>query len=128
LTEIAPLAFTVSTDAAVTVTPITGMTAAQLLAPGTAPSFESVKVTLTNVAITANGSTANGHIATGKQAGMTFGVQTDIIPDATLAGGCYSTMTGFITNLEAGSSAATTKPNAFGFIVSDLGPTGTACN
>ena len=131
LTELAPLQVTVVAAPAGAPVPVTNQTAAQLLVAATAPTFESVLVTLTNVKITALGTTTNGLIATAVQNGTTFGAGTDIIqstdPTPLTAGTCYSSITGFWTNLEAGSTSATTKPNAFGFIPATLGAVGTAC-
>jgi len=62
LTELTPLRVVVSADAPVTLTPITGKTVADLLVPATAPTYESVLVTLDNVAITAIGTSANGFL------------------------------------------------------------------
>ena len=83
-------------------------------------------VTLDNVNISALGATANGFIATATQNGTTFGIGTDILHLAAIDLACYKTVTGFWTNLEA--SGVTTKPNAFGFIVRDLGAKGGTCN
>lgn len=137
LTELAPLAYTVSADAPVVPTPVTGKTVADLLVPATATTYESVLVTLDNVAITAVGASANGFIATGKQSGTEFKIGTDIIQlkgqnpnDANDKGdlACYKTVTGLWTNLQV--AGVTTKPNAFGFIVRTLGTKGlaTECN
>lgn len=136
LTEFGPLRYVVSTDEPVAITAVSGKTVAELLDPATAKTYESVLVTLDNVAITAVGASANGFIATGKQAGTEFKIGTDIVqlkgpnpptdPTGDLA--CYKTVTGLWTTLEI--AGATTKPNSFGFIVRTLGTKGAAtdCN
>lgn len=127
LTEFSGATTTLVT-AAGTVVPVAGKTAADLLVPATAPTYESVLVTLTNVNIGALGSTANGFIATATQSGTTFGVGTDVIQLAAADMGCHATVTGLWTNLEASSTGATTKPNAFGFIVTSMSAVGGTCN
>ena len=127
LTEVQPLRITMVNGAPAALTPISGQTAMSLLDPATAPQYESVLVTLDNVAITAIGNTNNGFVATGKQAGTTFGLGTDILHLAAADVACYASITGFWTNLEA--AGATTKPNAFGFIPLTLTGKGTGtCN
>jgi hypothetical protein len=127
LTEVSPLQIVVAQDAAVAVTPIAQLSAAELLDATQSSEHESVLVTLTDVAITALGSTQNGSIATGKQSGTTFGLGSEALEFVSASLGCYSSMTGFWTSLMAVGSAATTKPNAFGFIPISLGATGTGC-
>jgi hypothetical protein len=126
LTELLPLRITVLAGAPATIVPVTGVTVAALLDATTAPQYESVLVTLDNVAISAIGTTANGFVATAKQNGTSFGIGTDIKQLAATDLACYQTVTGFWTNLEA--VGATTKPNTYGFIVRDLGATGGTCN
>jgi hypothetical protein len=134
LTEIKPLRITVVTAAPAALTPVTELpagtplTAATLLDPANASSFESVLVTLANVKITALGAAdgSNGFIATAVQNGTTFGVATDIVHLAAADLACYKTVTGFWSNLEA--AGVTTKPNAFGFVVRDLGTKDGTCN
>jgi hypothetical protein len=116
LTEIQPLRITVANGTPTAPTPVTGQTVAALVDPATAAQYESVLVTLDNVAITAIGSSANGFVATGKQAGTSFGLGTDILHLAAIDIDCYASITGLWTNLEAPGSSVTTKPNAFGFI------------
>jgi len=128
LTELAPLQITVVAAPTTPPLPVLGKAASDLLVPATAPTYESVLVTLTNVAITTVGTAANGFVATAKQNGTTFSIGTDIIQLAAADEKCYATITGFWTNLEAGSSGATTKPNAFGFIPMTLGTVGATCN
>jgi len=128
LTELNNPGLDIQADAAGTVVPVTNMTAVQLLDAGTAPTFESVAVTLTNVNITALGSAGNGFIASATQNGTTFGVATDILHLVTGDLGCYSSITGFWTNLQAAATSATTKPNAFGFIPMTLGTKNGTCN
>jgi hypothetical protein len=127
LTEIQPLRITVVNGTPVALTAKTGLTVSDLMVPATAPLYESVLVTLDNVKISAVGASANGFIATATQNGTSFGIGTDIVqlkaPDD-LA--CYKTVTGFWTNLEV--ATVTTKPNAFGFIVRDLGTKDGTCN
>lgn len=135
LTEVTPLRITIVDPTPVALTPVTELpvgtplTAATLLDPANALPFESVLVTLANVKITAVGTSANGGIATATQGVTTFGIGTDILqlkdaaPTSDLA--CYKTVTGFWTNLEAAD--ATIKPNAFGFIVRDLGTKDGTC-
>ncbi len=125
LTEVEGLQVTASAGAPGTVVPVVNQTVTQLMVAATAPTYESVLVKLTDVKITALGSVANGYIATAVQAGTSFGAGTDILYLTEL--GCYQTVTGFWTNLEAPGSGATTKPNAFGFIPVTLGPVGTNC-
>ena len=122
LTEVAPLANTFDTASPATIVPISGKTAAELLMPANAPMYESVQITLTNVNITTLGTSTNGFVATGVQNGTTFKVGTDAVHLAAADVGCHATITGYWTNLEAGGTAATTKPNAFGFIPLTLSP------
>jgi hypothetical protein len=126
LTEVAPLRLAVSADAPVALTPVTGKTVTDLTVPATGPLYESVLVTLDNVAITAVGSSANGFLATAKQGGVTFSIGTDIIQLAAADLACYKTMTGLWTNLQVTGTAP--KPNAFGFIVRTLGTKDGTCN
>lgn len=123
LTELAPLQIMPVTGAAVPMVPVTNKTVAQLLDAATAPQYESVLVTLTNVKFTALGSTANGFVATAEQTvgttKTTFSVGTDIAQLTAANLVCNATVTGLWTNLEAASNNATTKPNAFGFIPLD---------
>ena len=70
--------------------------------------------------------TANGVIATATQNGTTFGIGIDTLRLAANDLACYKTIIGFWTNLK--STSATTKPNAFGFIVRDLGTRDGTCN
>lgn len=127
LTEVQPLRITVVNGTPAALTPVSGQTAMSLLDPTTAPQYESVLVTLDNVAITAIGNTNNGFVATGKQAGTSFGLGTDILHLAAADVDCYASLTGFWTNLEA--AGVTTKPNAFGFIPLTLTGKGTGtCN
>jgi hypothetical protein len=131
LTELLPLQITVDPDSPTTPvppTPLPDPTVAALLVPAAAAAHESVLVTLSDVAITAIGADANGKIATGKQNGTTFGLSTDGIPLATADLKCYASITGVWTSLQAPSSAAATKPNAYGFVPLALGAIGTACN
>jgi hypothetical protein len=128
LTEITGPGITVTAGTPGTPVAVTGKTVAQLLDAATAPTFESVLVTLTNVDITALGSNTNGFIATAKQSGQTFGVGTNVLRLVTDQLGCYTSITGFWTNLQAAAAGATTKPNAFGFIPVTLGTKGTGCN
>jgi len=129
LTEVQPLRITVAAGTPAALTPMTGVTVVTLLDPANAPMYESVLVTLDNVKISAIGASANGFIATAAQTvGQTatpFGIGTDInqLVAADLA--CYKTVTGFWTNLQGAS--ATTKPNAYGFIVRDLGTKDGTC-
>jgi len=125
LTEVQPLRITVVNATPGTPAPITGVTVATLLDPANAPQYESVLVTLDNVNISAIGINTNGNIATAKQNGTTFGIGTDIVFSKDIVLGCHQTVTGFWTNLE--TVGATTKPNAYGFIVRDLGALGTSC-
>jgi hypothetical protein len=129
LTEVQPLRITVAAGTPATLTPMTGLTVAMLLDAANAPMYESVLVTLDNVKISAIGASANGFIATAAQTvGPTatpFGIGTDIKQLAAADLGCYKTVTGFWTNLQG--ALATTKPNAYGFIVRDLGATGGTC-
>lgn len=127
LTEVQPLRITVVNGTPTALTPISGLTAASLLDQAAAPQYESVLVTLDNVAITAIGISMNGFVATGMQAGTTFGLGTDILRLATGDVGCYASITGFWTNLEV--AGAMTKPNAYGFIPLTLTGKGTGtCN
>jgi hypothetical protein len=127
LTEITFPAVTVVAGAPGVIVPVANKTAAQLLDATAGPTFESVAVTLTNVNITALGTTTNGFVATAVQNGTTFKVGTDILQGAEMPVGCYTTITGFWTNLEAGAMGATTKPNAMGFIPQTLGAIGAGC-
>ncbi|MEO7730664.1 MAG: hypothetical protein ABIY55_06795, partial [Kofleriaceae bacterium] len=124
LTEVRPLRISVVNATPAAPVPITGLTVATLLDPATAPLYESVLVTLDNVNIFAVSAPPNG--ATAMQAGATFGVATEILLLTPGDLGCYKTVTGLWTNLE--STGATTKPNAFGFIVRDLGTRDGNCN
>ncbi len=126
LTEVQPLRISVVNAAPGALVPITGVTVATLLDPATAPLYESVLVILDNVNISAVGTTANGVIATATQNGTTFGIGADILRLSAGNLGCYKTVTGVWTNLE--STGATTKPNAFGFIIRDLGTRDGTCN
>ncbi|HWU90350.1 MAG TPA: hypothetical protein VN253_23965 [Kofleriaceae bacterium] len=128
LTELNGLDVTVQAGAPGTLVPVTGQTAATLLQSTTAPMYESVLVTLTDVNLTTLGGTTNGFIATAVQNGTSFGAGTDVLHFVAGDLKCYSSITGFWTNLQAASTAATTKPNAFGFIPVTLGAPGTACN
>ncbi|HEU0037288.1 MAG TPA: hypothetical protein VFQ53_42045 [Kofleriaceae bacterium] len=128
LTEITSPGFIFDPAAPGTVVPVTGKTVADLLDPTTAAAHESVLVTLTNVNISALGNAANGFIADATQAGTAFKMQTTILRLASTDLGCYQSITGFWTNLQAPGSGATTKPNAFGFIPRTLGAKGTNCN
>jgi len=125
LTELAPLRVTVSADAPVALTPVAGKTVTDLLVPATAPTYESVLVTLGDVAITAIGTSANGFLATGKQAGTMFSIGTDIKQLVAGDVACYKTVTGFWTNLEIAGTPP--KPNVYGFIVRDLGTKDGTC-
>jgi hypothetical protein len=132
LTEVNGIQVTLAADSPATPvppTPVTGQTAATLLDVVNAPTYESVLVTLDNVKITALGDPAgkNGFIATATQNATTFGIGTDIVQLQTADLACYKTVTGFWTNLEAASTTATTKPNAYGFIVRDLGTKDGTC-
>ena len=126
LTEVNGLATTLVT-AVGTVVPVVNQTAANLLVPATAAQYESVLVTLTNVNITTLGASGNGFIATATQSGTTLKLGTDVIQLASTDMGCHATMTGLWTNLEASSSGATTKPNAFGFIPTSMAAVGGTC-
>ena len=119
LTEITGLKTTLVTTAG-TVVPVVGQTAATLSVAGTAPMYESVLVTLTNLNLTALGNNANGFIATATQSGTTFKVGTDVIRFVAADVGCHATMTGLWTNLQAPNTMATMKPNAFGFIPTSM--------
>lgn len=127
LTEVNGLSVTVVTPTG-TVVPVTGQTAATLLAPATAPAYESVLVTLTNVNITTLGTMTNGFVATAMQNGTPFKMGTDAVHLATTDVGCHASITGLWTNLEAASPMASTKPNAFGFIPVTLSPVAGTCN
>jgi predicted extracellular nuclease len=116
LTEVLPSQIVVTAGAPGTPIAITGLTVAALLNATNAPKYESVLVTLDNVAITALGAGANGFVATANQNTTIFSLGTDIIRLAAADLGCYQSITGFWSNLEAAGSAATTKPNAYGFI------------
>ncbi|MBL0221115.1 MAG: hypothetical protein IPQ07_45555 [Myxococcales bacterium] len=124
LTEINGLKTTLVTTAG-TVVPVVGQTAATLSVAATAPTYESVLVTLTSVNLTALGNAANGYIATATQAGTTFKVSTDVLHPVAADMGCHATMTGLWTNLQA--PGATTKPNAFGFIPTSMAAVGGTC-
>jgi hypothetical protein len=128
LTELAPLRITVVNATPTQLTPATtNIDVAFLMNPENATHYESVLVTLSNVAITALGNSDNGFVATGKQAGTSFGLGTDVLHLAAADLGCYASITGLWTNLEA--SGAKTKPNAFGFIpVTLTGKGATTCN
>ncbi len=134
LTELTFPAITVKAAPTIPPVPVTGKTAAQLLDPTVGAAHESVLVTLTNVNLMAFGSPTNGFIGTAVQNGTTFGFSTDIqrpptnMGGGTLALGCYTTITGFWTALQAPAPAATTKPNALGFVPATLGATGAGCN
>jgi hypothetical protein len=116
LTEVSALQVTVAAGAPIALGPVETQTATALLETANAADYESVLVTLTNVKLTAIGTAANGSIATGTQGGKTFGVATDVVALTSENLGCYASITGLWTNLEAPGAAATTKPNAFGFI------------
>lgn len=120
LTEIVSPSITVDAAAAGTVVPL-ARTAAQLMDPTTGPTFESVAVVLTNVNLTALGNATNGFIGTATQGATTFKFGTDVLHPAAADLGCYATITGFWTQLQAGASGATTKPNAMGFVPAVLG-------
>lgn len=122
LTEIAPLRISVVDSTAAVLAPITGKTVTELLVAATAPTYESVLVTLDNVKITELGVSDAGYVATGVQAGTSFKIGTDILRLADADKGCYKTVTGFWTNLVI--AGVTTKPNSFGFIVRTLGDKG----
>lgn len=126
LTELNGLKTTLVT-AAGTVVPVVGQTAATLTVAATAPTYESVLVTLTSVNLTALGNTANGFIATATQAGTTFKIATESLHPVAGDVGCHATMTGLWTNLQAPASSATTKPNAFGFIPTSMSIVGGTC-
>ena len=124
LTEVNRLRVTVVAAPTTAPVPVTGQGAATLLQATNAAAYESVLVTLNDVKLTAIGNADNGFVATAVQGTTTFG--TDILRLAAGNLGCYSSITGFWTNLEAGASAARTKPNAHGFIPLTLG-TGVTC-
>ena len=126
LTEVQPLRISVVNATPGAPVPITGVSVATLVNPAIAPLYESVLVTLDNVNISALGATANGFIATAAQNGTTFGIGTDIVHLAATDLACYKTVTGFWTNLEVATGS--TKPNAYGFIVRDLGTKDGICN
>jgi len=128
LTEIIGPSVVVTAGTPGTVVAATGKTAAQLLDASTAPTFESVLVTLSDVKITAIGNAANGFVASGAQGAQAFGMGTDVLRFVATDVDCYTTITGFWTNLQAASMTATMKPNAFGFIPVTLGAKGTNCN
>jgi predicted extracellular nuclease len=131
LTEVNALQVSVAADSPVppvAPVPIDTQTAATLLVPATAPQYESVLVKLSNVAITALGTTANGSIATAKQNGTELKLGPEAIALTAANLGCYESITGVWTSLQAAVTGATTKPNIFGFIPLSLGPVGTACN
>lgn len=132
LTEVNGLQVAVATDSPtppVAPTPVTTETATTLLDAANAKGFESVLVTLTDVKITALGAVANGSVATATQGGKTFGLGSDALVLTNTDLGCYASITGLWTNLEAAGSAVTTKPNAFGFIPVTLVGLGTGtCN
>jgi hypothetical protein len=128
LTELTSPAVVVSADAPGTLVPVTNQTVAQLLDPTTAPMFESVLVTLTNVNLTALGNGTNGFIGTAVQNGTSFKFGTEVLRPAVTDLKCYATITGFWTNMQAPATGATTKPNVFGFIPVTLGAAGAACN
>lgn len=126
LTELTGLKTTLVTTLG-TVVPVSGQTAATLSVAATAATYESVLVTLTNVNLTTLGNTANGFIATATQGGTTFKVATDVLRFVAGDVGCHVTMTGLWTNLQAPSSQATAKPNAFGFIPTSMAAVGGTC-
>jgi|GEM_PF-2527527 len=126
LTELVPLRITVVNATPAAPIPITGLAVSTLLDPATAPLYESVLVTLDNVNILGLGSTANGVIATATQNGTTFGIGADTLQLSIADLACFKTITGFWTNLE--STTASTKPNAFGLILRDLGTRDGTCN
>lgn len=133
LTEVAPLRITVVNPTPATLTPITqtpasnAIDAAFLMDPANAPHYESVLVTLSNVALTALGDSDHGFVATARQGTTTFGIGTDVVRLVANQMGCYATITGLWTNLEA--AGAKTKPNAFGFIPRTLSAVGSGtCN
>ncbi len=126
LTEIVSPSITVNADAAGTVVPA-ARTVAQLMDSTAGPTFESVAVVLTNVEFTANGNIGNGFIGAAKQGATTFQFSTDILHTAVGDLGCYATVTGFWTQLQA-TGTAMPKPNAMGFIPSAFGTkTGATC-
>lgn len=129
LTEVQPLRISVVNATPSTLVPITGVTVATLLDPVMSPQYESVLVTLDNVKITAIGDPTgkNGFIATAVQGTTTFGIGTDILQLKAADLACYKTVTGFWTNLQAAGTTATTKPNAYGFIIRDKGTTDGTC-
>ena len=133
LTELTPLRITVVNATPATLTPMTQtpasnpIDAAFLMDAANAPHYESVLVTLSNVAITALGDSDHGFVAAAKQGTTTFGMGTDVLRLAAAQVGCYATITGMWTNLEA--VGAKTKPNAFGFIPRTLSAVGSGtCN
>jgi hypothetical protein len=133
LTEVAPLRITIVNPTPATLTPVTQtpasdpIDAAFLMDSANAPHYESVLVTLSNVAITALGDSDHGFVAAAKQGTTTFGMGTDVLRLMAGQVGCYATITGMWTNLEA--AGAKTKPNAFGFIPRTLSMVGSGtCN
>lgn len=127
LTEIVTPTVTVDAAAAGTVVPA-ARTAAQLMDPTTGKTFESVAVVLTNVNLTALGDATTGFIGTATQGATTFKFSTEVLRPVAGDLGCYATITGFWTQLQAGAPGATTKPNAMGFVPAVLGTkTGATC-
>jgi hypothetical protein len=127
LTEIVNPTITVSGDAAGVIVPM-ARTVAQLMDPTDGPTFESVSVTLTNVNLMALGDATNGFIGTAVQNGTTFKFTTEILRPAAADLGCYATITGLWTQLQAPATGATTKPNAMGFVPAVLGTKNGVCN
>jgi hypothetical protein len=121
LTELTQPQVTILADPAATVVPL-AKTAADLVDPTNGPTFESVLVTLTNVELTTVGNAMNGFVATAKQGVTTFKMGTDAVRfTAGTSEGCYATIVGLGTNLQAAAAGATTKPNSLGFIPVTLG-------
>jgi hypothetical protein len=96
LTEIRALSITAGTGTTGTVVPVTGQTVATLNADGTGEPYEGVLVTLTNVKVTAVGTTGTGGtfgVGDATQSGTTFKTDDDIFLLNSL-NACYATITG----------------------------------
>lgn len=118
ITQVSPLSIAVVEAPADALVPAE-QTVAALLVPATAPKFESVLVKLSNVTLTEIGTAMTGDIAKARQGTSSFQVSTQVVSLTQAELGCYPSVVGLWTSLQAPGAA--TKPNAFGFIPVELG-------
>ncbi len=126
LTELNALSVTAGTvTTAAPVVPVTNQTVANLMQAGTGEPYESVEVTLTNVKITALGTSSNHGVGTLVQNGVTFQSDDDIYLLGTTGDGaavntCYASITGIWTYLVFN--------DAYGFLPFAVGTGTGTCN